>query len=234
MILFQALQLVAVSVATTCDSGYATGINRYGAVDTSNTATCHLTSDSAQVVSCNNGLSAEMAIRVSKAFYDDVAGTTATPTGYALDGNYYTRTFSVDRASMSLVDENDTAQVDAAQCSSACVDDEVCMRSVSTDSFTCQPRDVRFTKTLAINNAGHDWDGSGAGPSIYFDHSVQIDFSCRYTLQTQTISQTQLVAGVDEVFVREATGTLSYSLVRNVFIRSRQTHSILRYLTATP
>ena len=43
-----------------------------------------------------------MAIRVSKTFYDGVAGTTTTPSGYTLDGNYYTRSFTVERSAMSL------------------------------------------------------------------------------------------------------------------------------------
>jgi len=203
------------TAAVVCDSGFATGINQYGQVDASNTQTCYLTSQAARVTSCNNGDIPSMRIAVLKSFYDETAGTTETPAGYTLDGNDYIREFTVDRGSLSLVDESDGNQVDASQCLgtdnlSTCASDEVCMRDSGSLSYSCQAKDVRFSRTVAISANGSDSDGDGV--NIFFDHSVQIEFTCRYTLATQTVTSEQNVSGVDQVYNREQSGKFSFSM----------------------
>ena len=72
-------------------------------------------------------------------------------------------------------------------------------------------KDVRFKKTVAISPNGSDSDGDGV--NIFFDHSVQLDFTCRYTLANVVTRTTQDVIGNDEVYNREAVGTFSYEMV---------------------
>ena len=84
-----------------------------------------------------------MKIAVLKSFYDEAAGTTDTPTGYTLDGDDYVRTWTVDRASLTLVDELDANEVDSSACVDAsgtplCSSDQICLRDTGSSTFSCQ------------------------------------------------------------------------------------------------
>ena len=68
---------------------------------------------------------------------------------------------------------------------------------------------------MAISPDGSDSDGDGV--NIFFDHSIQIDFTCRYSLATVDVSTDQNVSGVDQVYNREMTGSFSFSMVSYSF-----------------
>ena len=73
-----------------CPAGFSTGIDQLGREDLSNTRKCHMKSDTADVVACNDDYGiAEMKIKVNKEFYDAKSGSSQTPIGFEVVGNDY-------------------------------------------------------------------------------------------------------------------------------------------------
>ena len=98
-----------------------------------------------------------MQIAVLKSFYDEAAGTTETPSEYTLSGDYYLRTWTVDRASLTLVDELDGNEVDPSVCvddngAPVCNSEQICLRDTGSSTYSCQETVSKINQKLPIFN----------------------------------------------------------------------------------
>ena len=60
------LLLFVINANALCEPGFLTGIDMNGNADSSNVENCYPSRESAFIMSCNNGLSAEMKISIKK------------------------------------------------------------------------------------------------------------------------------------------------------------------------